>query len=244
MLPRDVDVTQGRQLHLIPPRGTHDAYPSVLQGDPYGLYVILDSPPETSLPMRSSNRETGDIMQRYVEPSLTAYGLNTVTIQGVSLQRDGNIRRRDLFDNSDPLVMANMMPLHAISRIARLQGETPAASTWTLPVAGMAVSSQQPAKPLSCRYRANRLEIVLPAARSQTVAIRVLRFSGVKVRAAGHTLPTTMDRWGCLLVDVPSGARKLEVSFQTPWTAGITLGLLLFTLGGVLLWRLPVEKSR
>jgi hypothetical protein len=110
--------------------------------------------------------------------------------------------------------------------------ERPELEVWALPEADpMAFPLASPGRSLPLSLTGSGVTVDTSAVTAGgVVVVNFLWYPNVRARADGHEVPSGTDSWGRTIVQVPPGAKMIEVRLGASWARGLVNAGLLLTL--------------
>jgi|GEM_PF-1340025 len=100
-------------------------------------------------------------------------------------------------------------------------------------------------RPLNTTFSHSGVRVDLPPmTKPQDVIVNVLSIEDLTAYVDGVYVDASEDGWGRVKVQVPAGAKVLELRYQPPWARGLAIGGVALLAGAYVAWRLAGETSR
>lgn len=223
--------TSYRSIFCAAQRSADPSYPFCL---PQSLSTVYELPAMTGYDPLLSRKavfvQARSRLETKLEAALRAYGVRWVLLhRSVWMGRPYSQRtspRLEIDIPFDPKTV-HFAKVHEPKSLAGavLVGETHAPDPLCF-IAGA------PSKEFPVRFGAYGIDVELDRpAEPRTVVVNFLRYRAMRAYVDGTPTPIRLDDWRRMVIDVPSGARKLEIRYQPPWKRGVAAGCLLVALG-------------
>ena len=98
-------------------------------------------------------------------------------------------------------------------------------------VSPMAFQTSDPSQPLPVELNGRGARVDVSHLAGGEVTVNVMKRPWMVAHADGRRLQTRADAWDRVVVDVPEGAHRLEVTYAPPWGKGFIFGIVLAAIG-------------